>query len=71
MTVGTHQEQSFYQKKDKILTFSKDSYQRQDKIQIHRQEIIHHYKNMHMRSTALTSPNIRRALKKINKNRTI
>ncbi len=38
------------------------SYQRQDKIQIHRQEIIQHYKNTHIplcqRSTALTSPNI-------------
>ncbi len=60
-TIGTRQEQTFYQRQDKIRTLTKDFYQRQDKIQIHRQEIIHHYKNTHIplcqRSTALTSPN--------------
>ncbi len=59
--IGTRQEQTSYQRKGKIRTFLKDSYQIQDKIQIHRQEIIHHYKNTRIplcqRSTALTSPN--------------
>ncbi len=40
--IGTRQEQTSYQRQDKIRTFSKESYQRQDKIQIRRQEIIHH-----------------------------
>ncbi len=38
--IGTRQEQTSYQRQDKIRTLTKDSYQRQDKIQIHRQEII-------------------------------
>ncbi len=47
LPIGTRQEQT--------------SYQRQDKIQINGQEIIHHYKNTHIplfwHSTALISPN--------------
>ncbi len=43
--IGTRQEQTSYQRQDRIRTFTKDSYQRQDKIQIQRQLIIHHYKN--------------------------
>ncbi len=34
LTIGTRQEQTYYQRQDKIRTFTKDSYQRQDKIQI-------------------------------------
>ncbi len=44
LAIETCQEQTSYQKQDKIRTFTKDSYQRQDKIQIRRQKIIHHYK---------------------------
>ncbi len=49
--IGTRQEQTSYQRQDKIWTYSKDSYQRPDKIQIHWREIIH------TKRTRTTSPN--------------
>ncbi len=48
VAIGTRQEQISYQRQDKIRTLTKDFYERQDKIQINRQEIIHHYKNTHI-----------------------
>ncbi len=48
LPIDTRQEQTSCQRQDKIRTFTKDSYEGQDKIHIQRQEIIHHYKNTHI-----------------------